>query len=92
MEHRDAYMSEVTVVIRNQFPDTAAAAAELSKELALSVSELNEDQGVIVGLIESYKVHDLQKHPKVEYARVGFSYIADYPAGDPRDLDGPPAT
>ncbi|HLL90572.1 MAG TPA: hypothetical protein VK324_14825 [Tepidisphaeraceae bacterium] len=89
MNHCDAHVSEVTVVIKQQFPDTAAAAEELKKAFALEVSEVNEDQGVVVGLIDSGKVHDLQKHPQVEYARVGFSYVADYPTGDPRDLDGP---
>lgn len=89
MDHTDAYVSEVTVVIKAQFPDTAAAAAELKKDFAMDVSEVNEEAGVVVGLVDSGKVHDLQKHPKVEYVRVGLTYIADYPAGDPRDMDGP---
>ena len=50
--------------------------------------------GVIVrcaveGSIDSGKVHLIERLTFVDAVRTTFTYVADYPAGDPRDQDGP---
>ncbi len=39
------------------------------------------------GTIETIKVKSLQTLEFVKYVRTVFNYIADYPPGDPRNLD-----
>ena len=68
------------------------AAVESLKKLGLQVCNVNNDEGVIEGSIDTAKVHDLKTVPGVCYVRSVFTYTADYPTGDPRDQDGPEAT
>ena len=39
---------------------------------------------------ETFRVSEIQTLDCVDYVRVEFTYIADYPTGDPRDLDKEP--
>jgi hypothetical protein len=90
-EHRDASMSDVTIVLDARFAGKHAEATELLKQSGLDVTETDEDQGVVEGTVETCKITDLQKLDCVDYVRVEFTYIADYPTGDPRDLDKEPS-
>ena len=53
----------------------------------MCVDSVDNDQSVVGGCIETPKVKDLEKLDHVRYVRRVFSYTADYPVGDPRDLD-----
>ena len=57
------------------------------KEAGLEVSNADEDNNVIEGCIEASRVAALEKLEAVEYVRKVFTYEANYPPGDPRDVD-----
>jgi hypothetical protein len=87
MAARDAYMCDVIVI-----PTDAAAdhIEELTRELAtagLDVRGIDQSQCAIEGTINAAKVRELEHHVGVQYVRCVYSYIADYPVGDPRDLN-----
>ncbi len=87
MIFNDAQMSDVTVVVDKRWEDKLAEAVEELKRNGLEVRCADDDLNVVEGVIATAKVHDLQKLDCVDYVRTTFSWIADYPAGDPRDLD-----
>ena len=87
MAHEDAELSDVEVVLADDAKLSVAGAAEEMKKLGLFVEDTDEENRVVEGTIESAKVGDLKKLAFVKYVRVVFSYIADYPPGDPRNLD-----
>ncbi|HEX4056284.1 MAG TPA: hypothetical protein VHX86_18640 [Tepidisphaeraceae bacterium] len=87
MEHQDNELSDVVVVLVDEPGMTTKAAAEKLKPLGLAVSDVDEDNGVVEGTIETAKARSLEKLEFVKYVRTVFNYIADYPAGDPRNLD-----
>jgi ACT domain-containing protein len=89
-EHRDASVSDVTIVIDARYGDKINAVVDDLKKMGVQVSEMDNDQGVIEGTVETFKVAEIQKLDSVDYVRVDFTYIADYPTGDPRDLDKEP--
>lgn len=87
MNFNDAQMSDITVVLDKRWEsDLAGAVAELIKQ-GMEISRADDDCSVVEGVIESQKVVDLQKLDCVDYVRTTFSWIADYPPGDPRDQD-----
>ena len=85
--HQDAYISDVVVVVECCDDATFDKVLAQTKELGLDVRELRRDEHVIEGTIESSKLVDLDNIPGVEYVRSVFTYVADYPPGDPRDRD-----
>jgi hypothetical protein len=87
MSHCDAYMSDVTVVLDKRWENDLAGAVKMLQDAGLQVRNADDDNSVVEGTIETSKVHDLQKLDAVDYVRTTFSWIADYPCGDPRDLD-----
>jgi hypothetical protein len=87
MNHHDAEMTDVVVVLDCKDPESVDAATKGLKELGLSVSDVNREAGVIEGSIESNHVPQLKNVPGVTYVRSIFSYTADFPVGDPRDKD-----
>ena len=89
MNHHDAEITDVVVVLDGQGSKSIDAAIASLKKLGLEVSTVNNNEGVIEGSIDTAKVHDLKAVPGVCYVRSVFTYTADYPAGDPRDKDGP---
>ena len=92
MNHHDAEITEVVVVLDGKGDDSVNQAIGRLKELGLQVSDTNGDEGVIEGSIDASRVGDLKSVPGVCYVRSVFSYTADYPPGDPRDKDGPEPT
>jgi len=86
----DALMADVTVVLDKRWEQLLAAAVEELKKAGLDVRTANDDQGLVEGVIESQKAHDLHKLECVDYVRVTFTWVADYPVGDPRDKDSTP--
>jgi hypothetical protein len=91
MNHHDAEITDVVVVLDGQGGKSIDAAVASLKQLGMEVGSINNGEGVIEGSIDTAKVHDLKAVPGVCYVRSVFSYVADYPAGDPRDKDGPEA-
>jgi ribosomal protein L4 len=86
----DAYISDVTVVLDSRYQDQpkTSEAVEQLKALGMNVRNVDEDASVVEGDINANKLHELEHLDCVDYVRTVFTYAADYPPGDPRDLDG----
>jgi hypothetical protein len=87
MEHRDAELSDIEVVLEEEPGITTAKAAEKLTSLGLCVSNVDHENCIIEGTIDCAKVNSLKSLDFVKYVRVVFNYIADYPPGDPRNCD-----
>jgi hypothetical protein len=86
--HQDAEITEIVVVLDKVFENRVQEAVELLKAAGMDVFSSDEEDNVVQGAIESIKVSSIQLIPGVNYVRSVLTYIADYPAGDPRDQDG----
>ncbi len=87
MEHRDALVSEVIVVVDESTGRTLSAIVADAETAGLMVDNTDADNGAIEGTIVSNKLPDLRAVNGVKYVRITMEYVADYPTGDPRDLD-----
>ena len=88
MNHRDQSVSEITIVIRSAFAVRMSEVVEQLNEAGVGITSVNEDVGAVEGSCESNRVCLIERMEFVEAIRTTFSYIADYPPGDPRDQDG----
>jgi len=87
MNHHDAEMSDVVVVLTDAAAQEVEASVKALVNAGLSVSDINTDEGVVEGSIAADKVHHLNTVDGVRYVRNVFSFTADYPQGDPRNCD-----
>jgi hypothetical protein len=87
MEHRDAELSDVEIVFEDEPGLTIDQATAKLKDLGLSISNVDQENCIVEGTIDTAKVNGLKSLNFVKYVRVVFNYIADYPDGDPRNLD-----
>jgi hypothetical protein len=87
MNFHDAQMSDITVVLDKRWENDLAGAVEMLKQHGVDVRNADDDNSVVEGVCETAKVHTLEKLDCVDYVRTTFTWIADYPAGDPRDQD-----
>jgi hypothetical protein len=85
MSHEEAELSDVVIVLLDDPGMTIADAAKKLTEQGLSVSDIDESNGVVEGTIETVKLPQLKKLTFVKYVRDVFNYVADFPAGDPRN-------
>jgi hypothetical protein len=84
----DAYVSEIIAVIDQKHSDDLGKIVEQLKAAGVDVTNVNNDDHVIEGCVETEKLKEVGKVPGVEYVRTVFTYAANYPPGDPRDRDG----
>ena len=87
MDHRDALISEVIVVVDETPEIPFDTIIQHTKAVGLEVSETDPDNGSIEGTINANRLPDLRAVASVKYVRITMEYVADYPTGDPRDLD-----
>lgn len=87
----DAIISDVTVVLDARYGDdtTTRRAVEALVRHGMEVRHVDFSNSTVEGTIPQAKVHELQQLDCVDYVRTAFTYHANYPAGDPRDLDAP---
>ena len=83
----DAIISDIVVIVDKAWEEKLKEAEQTLKDAGMTIRESDDDNSVITGLIEESKVHALEKLPCVDYVRKVFTYYADYPPGDPRDVD-----
>jgi hypothetical protein len=87
MNYRDAEMSDIVIVMDKggaaQVDDLVARVTQAG----VVVSDADPDNGVIEGTIESTLVKSIEKLEGVKYVRSVFTYVADFPVGDPRNQD-----
>ncbi len=87
MNHRDAEMAEIVVVLDKAWEDKLADAVATLKSHGMDISNADDDRSVVEGTVDCTKLPELEHLPCVDYVRKVFTYTADYPTGDPRDLD-----
>lgn len=87
--HRDAILSDVIIIVHTDYHDRFEHVTQELICVGVKINDVNRDVGAIEGTVDQSKVPTVQKLPFVDAVRTTFSYIADYPAGDPRDQDGP---
>ena len=88
MNHRDAEMTEVLVVLDELDDAQTLRVVDLLKAKGLEVFKVDNDESVVDGTIESDKVKSLKDVESVRFVRSILTYTVDYPPGDPRDKDG----
>ncbi len=84
----DAYIAEIIVVINEAYEERLPEAVAMLKNAGMNVVDVDNDNAVVKGDIDVTKLPDLRKLPAVGYVRQVFRYEAEYPPGDPRDVDG----
>jgi hypothetical protein len=83
----DAVISEIVVILDKAYEDRLKEAMQILQDAGMKIRSADDDNSVIEGEIEESKVHALEKLPAVDYVRKVFTYYANYPPGDPRDVD-----
>lgn len=84
----DGYFSDVVVMLDELSTEQTNKVVERLKAAGLEVARVNDEQSIVEGTIEASRTHDLGLLPHVRYVRSVFTYLADYPPGDPRDRNG----
>jgi hypothetical protein len=87
MNHRDAEIADIVVVLNECHNGDVARAVQQLAAAGVMILNTDEENKVIEGSIETFKLPDLHKIECVNYVRTVLTYIADYPVGDPRDTD-----
>ena len=88
MDHRDAYLCDVLVIPEGSTLGDVEAVLTLLRSHGLEVRSTQTEPYVIEGTVDASRLRELDDLPGIDYVRCVYSYIADYPAGDPRDQDG----
>jgi hypothetical protein len=86
----DAIISDITVVLDARYAEDAKtdeAVAELKKH-GMTVDNVDYSNSTVEGTCPQDKVHHLQQLDAVDYVRTTFTYYADYPSTDPRNVKG----
>ena len=84
----DARISEVIITLDKKYEDKLHDAVAAVKKAGVEVSNTDDDNSVIEGTIDVYKIQDLEKLDCVKFVRTVFTYDAEFPIGDPRDTNG----
>ena len=87
MNFHDAQMSDITVVLDKRWESDLEGAVKMLKDAGVEVRNADDDNSVVEGSVETYKLHALEKLDCVDYVRKVMSYDVNFPPGDPRDRD-----
>jgi hypothetical protein len=85
--YQDAFISDIVATLDETPERTLDQIIADLKKAGMEITDINKDQCVVEGSVASSKVHEIDHMPGVEYVRTMFTYVADYPPGDPRDQD-----
>jgi hypothetical protein len=85
--YQDAYISDIVVVFDESAENKFEEVVEKLKSHGMQIASADKDNGVIEGTVDSSKIHEIDDLPGVAYVRSVFTYVADFPPGDPRDRD-----
>jgi hypothetical protein len=78
-------MSDVYIVLHDEPGMSTKDAAEKLKNLGLILKNIDEDEGVIEGIILSDKLKSLEEQPFVKYVRNSFNYLSEGEIEDGED-------
>ncbi|HEX8525071.1 MAG TPA: hypothetical protein VF669_22660 [Tepidisphaeraceae bacterium] len=84
----DVNISEIIVILDKAWENDLAGAVKMLQDAGMRVARADDDLSVVEGEVDTPKLHGLEKLACVDYVRRVFSYDANYPPGDPRDVDG----
>jgi delta 1-pyrroline-5-carboxylate dehydrogenase len=87
MDHRDAEMSDIVVVMDDCAGANIDELVARLTSLGVTVEEVDRDNCTVEGAVVSTQLPAIHKLANVKYVRDVFNYVADYPVGDPRNLD-----
>jgi hypothetical protein len=87
MEHQDAEIADVVVILSDPLSLPIGEATEKLKAAGMSVTDVDADNGAIEGTLTADQIKAVQAMPFVKYVRKVFEYTADYPVGDGRNQD-----
>jgi hypothetical protein len=75
----EKYISEVTIVLDAKYEDQLKTneAVGMLKTLGMNVTNVDEDDSVVEGDIDSSKLGELEHLDCVDYVRTVFSYVSD---------------
>jgi hypothetical protein len=79
-------LSDVVIVLVEEIGMTIHDAARKLTEVGLIVSEVDEEEAIVEGTIETEKVGGLKEMVFVKYVRNVFNYVAEESEGDEDDL------
>lgn len=85
---RDAQIVDVTITLKKAFEDRLQDAVEMLKSAGMEIRTADDDISVIEGSVEISRLVIVEGLDCVEYVRRVMTYNVDYPAGDPRDVNG----
>lgn len=85
-DHRDAYISDVVIVIDDEHHPFDQMVETLIG-MGVKIDEQRPDQHIVEGSVDTSRLREIDDLPGVNYVRAVFTYVADYPKGDPRDKD-----
>lgn len=89
MAQRDAEMAEVFIVLDREYENRLQEAVDSLKSSGVSVDRADDDNSIVEGTCTTRLIPQLQAMPMVKYVRIGVTWWADYPKGDPRDVIEP---
>jgi hypothetical protein len=87
MNHRDAEIADVVVILKQTYCERVQHAASMLTAAGLKIISVDEDEAVIEGSVETDKLARIQTLECVNALRIVLTYTADYSTGDPRDKD-----
>ncbi len=87
MQHQDSQVSDITIVLKKECAEKIEETVNALRTLAMEIENTDPDNGVVEGTLAADHLPHIRTWPCVEYVRVEFTYIADYPPDDPRNLD-----
>ena len=83
--HRDAEVSDVTVILKKAYEERMPEAIDQLKKSGMQIRSADDDNSVVEGSIETCNIHALEHLDPVQYVRKTMTYNTEFPAGDPRD-------
>ena len=87
MDHRDAEMAEVIVILRGEYAGNNEPALKQLRDGGLGITHVDNDDGVVEGSTPAAKVAELRKLPCVETIRITQTWIAEEPSGSAHDKE-----
>ena len=85
MNHHDADVSDVVVVLEDLDDAQTIEVVKLLEAAGMTVGSVDNDESVVEGSIDAAKAHGLKHVANVRYVRNVMTYTVDYPPGDPRE-------
>jgi hypothetical protein len=84
---RDAYITEVMVTLKGTYAERLAEAVKQLEGAGMHVEHADDGMSMVEGSIDAGKAAGLEKLDCVQYVRKMHTYSAEFPKGDPRDVN-----